>query len=733
MKKLLTIFAVFALVFAGCTQPANEDNPGSKLPSLTIRNLSSYELTNVKFEGITFESVPNSNEIPCNESSTKQLTANHVNKTGYITFTRNDIDINLRSEAITIADQDYTFTFLDTSLVEEVGNASNRKTLAQISFLSAVTVERGGLNVGKGDIEPLGEAVVNIPVQFDFTLKNNGVGKLLFAGTQPVQITGGGSEVFTVVQPSNSEIPPGASLTFRITFTPTAIQNYSGLVTISSNDQSGDFTFTITARGTPSKPIAKVFYDNDEILQNGTIDADQTIITLPKNFTVEIRNTGTEVLNLDTANITITGDHGTAFTRTTPPGSSISIGGNTSFNIQFNPTAEGENNAVLTIPTNDISRNPVIVLLKATGEIGHAIPQLIQNNTVIQNSTLAPQVDFGQVIVGNNVSLIFTIKNTGNIALQLTGASAIEATNSAFTIPTQPNNTVAPNAEVAFIIRYTPLTEGEDTATITFANNSDDLEFSFMVKGTGHIQKPQITVKQNNTSIAHNSEYDFGDLKAGKTRDVTFTIGNSGETSLSIVNVSGSRINLENNTGVHFSVFQQPLSAAIMPGSTTTFTVRFNPEAEGNFNATVKIQTNSRDYDNFSFTVRGKGIDYKIGDTGPGGGVIFYMEGDAYKECSTELGIYNWSNARQVAGNYNGGGFSDWRLPDIYELGYMYLNLKRNNLGDLYSDDYWSSTIESTFMDLIIEVLLLDFTDGVVYGDSPSSGYRVRAVRDFTF
>ncbi len=53
MKKLFAVLVVFALVLAGCAQPANEENPSSKLPSLTIRNLSSYELTNVKFEGIT--------------------------------------------------------------------------------------------------------------------------------------------------------------------------------------------------------------------------------------------------------------------------------------------------------------------------------------------------------------------------------------------------------------------------------------------------------------------------------------------------------------------------------------------------------------------------------------------------------------------------------------------------------------------------------------------------------
>jgi len=734
MKKLLTALAVFALVFAGCAQPANEENPSSKLPSLTIRNESSFVLTNVTFSGIPF--VTSGNDLPVSSQAVKQLTENDLNKTGYITFTRKDIGINLRSEAISIGNQEYTFTFLDTSVVEEVGNASNRKTLAQISFLSAVAVERGGLTVAKGDIESLDESVVNIPRQFEFTLRNNGVGKLLFTGTQPVQITGGGSEVFSVVQPSSSEIAPGAYLTFRITFTPTAIQNYSGLVTISSNDQSGDFTFTITARGTPSKPIANVFYENTEILQNGTINAGQTIITLPKNFTVEIRNTGTEVLNLDTANITITGDHQTAFSRATSPGSSISIGGSTSFNFQFNPTVEGENNAVLTIPTNDSSRNPVVVLLKATGEIGHAIPQLKQNNTTIQNSTLTPQIDFGQVIVGNFIPLTFTIKNIGNILLELTGTPRIESTNSVFSIQTQPTATIAPNAEASFNIRYTPSTEGEDTATITFANNSDDLEFSFMVKGTGHIQKPQITVKQGNTVIDQHGEYNFGAILVGKTNEITFSIENSGDASLTFITVNGNRINLvENDVGLFNVTLQPSTNTTVTPGNTTTFSIKFSPTVIGtNFNTIVQIKTNSRDNDEFFFRIKGDGRSYEIGDEGPGGGIIFFVSGGQYKECSGELGKMNLQNAKTTVQNYNGNGFNNWQLPDIGDLNLMYQNIGgNNNIGGFLtgSDDYyWSLSTEVDYGTTYI--LLLRLYGGGLLRAFENSLYLVRAVRSFS-
>jgi len=608
MKKFLTVIAIFALVFAGCEQPPNEDGSGGKLPSLTIRNNSSYDLTNVEFSGITF-SVSGSNDLPASSQSAKQLTVNDLNKTGYITFTRKDIGINLRTEEISITNQDYTFTFLDTTVVEEVENVNNKeKTLAQITFLSTVIVERGGLAVAKGGTEPLGEAVVNVPLPFEFTLKNTGVGKLLFTETQPVKITGEGSDVFTVVQPSSPEIAPGSLLTFRITFTPTAVQNYSGLVTISSNDQDGDFTFTITAAGTPSKPIAKVFYDNTEILQNGTINAGEAFLTQSKNFTVEISNTGTEVLNLDVANIIITGDNEASFTRISMPATSIAVNSSTSFDIQFSPTVEGENNTILEIPTNDVSRNPVVVLLKGTGVKGSAVLELTQTSTgrgVIENHSPIP-VDFGRIELasGSSQTLLFTINNTGNIPLALAYTSATSS-SPAFAIQSQPAiKTLAPGANTTFDIRFTPNAEGDLAATITIDNDSDEGTFTFAVSGTGFVKRPQVEIYYEETEISQNGTIDAGEVLLTLSQNITVTIKNTGEVALSI-DQSGISI-----TGADAQAFRKATNPGInlQPGGTASFTIECTPVKVGENIATLTIPTNDPNRPNVIVTLKATGV-----------------------------------------------------------------------------------------------------------------------------
>ena len=119
---------------------------------------------------------------------------------------------------------------------------------------------------------------------------------------------------------------------------------------------------------------------------------------------------------------------------------------------------------------------------------------------------------------------------------------------------------------------------------------------------------------------------------------------------------------------------------------------------------------------------------YRIGDKGPGGGTVFYARDGKYMECSGELGSSRWETAVTLAQNYDGGGFTDWRLPTKDELNLMYVNLKMRNLGGFGSDWYWSSTKGSTGY-----AYSQRFNDGsqLSYSGNMSDPGRVRAVRTF--
>ena len=123
------------------------------------------------------------------------------------------------------------------------------------------------------------------------------------------------------------------------------------------------------------------------------------------------------------------------------------------------------------------------------------------------------------------------------------------------------------------------------------------------------------------------------------------------------------------------------------------------------------------------------GKTYNIGDVGPGGGIIFYIENDRGLEVSSWLGGYNWNDAVSVARNYNGGGFYDWYLPNKEELNLIYQNLVKTGILDVSQGKtwYWSSSQHRNLYD----AFHLNFSDGYQLYYSKQYICSVRAVRAF--
>ena len=86
-----------------------------------------------------------------------------------------------------------------------------------------------------------------------------------------------------------------------------------------------------------------------------------------------------------------------------------------------------------------------------------------------------------------------------------------------------------------------------------------------------------------------------------------------------------------------------------------------------------------------------EGLSLKIGDIGPGGGIVFYIEGKKAYEVSEILGEVNWETAKTMAKNFRGGGYSDWYLPTADELNLVYMNLRK--IGKISGNSWhWSSS-----------------------------------------
>lgn len=122
-------------------------------------------------------------------------------------------------------------------------------------------------------------------------------------------------------------------------------------------------------------------------------------------------------------------------------------------------------------------------------------------------------------------------------------------------------------------------------------------------------------------------------------------------------------------------------------------------------------------------------INYKIGDIGPGGGIIYYIDGNMYYECTGLLGKAKFDDAKKMCEDYRGGGCADWYLPTIKDLERIYKSLK--SIGISAADEtFWSSSLRyynPTAM------YLLRFSDGYTgYTGYTGETNCVRAVRAFS-
>jgi hypothetical protein len=178
-----------------------------------------------------------------------------------------------------------------------------------------------------------------------------------------------------------------------------------------------------------------------------------------------------------------------------------------------------------------------------------------------------------------------------------------------------------------------------------------------------------------------------------------------------------------------------------------------------------------------------KAVTYKIGDTGPAGGLIFYDKGNSiggwrYLEAapaglgptkflmespesfpenlyklwertegdngrSVGKGKYNSEYLMQIAqlrggfgwaayivDNYVRNGFNDWFVPSRDELNFMYGNLYLKGLGNLRPEQYWSSTGWTNGCGEF-RAWYINFADGKHDTVNASQQHRVRPVRQF--
>ena len=487
-----------------------------------------------------------------------------------------------------------------------------------------------------------------------FTVRNLGLETLVFGGGVPfVNIVGDPAFAVTLALPS--AIVSGGSADFAIAFTPVTVGLKTATVTIASNDPD-ESLFTFAIQGTGTAPEISVIGNGVEIVNGDTTpsladhtdfgNADLVNVIILRTFTIQ--NNGNTTLNLSGGLVTLSGANAADFAIISLPIASIPAGGNSSFQIAFDPSAEGVRTATVTIPNDDQDENPYTFAIQGTGTTPEI--NLIGNDNNIANGDNTPSLndftDFGNVAVGGNLTRTFTIQNNGSGTLELTNTpivTVIGGQASEFTIATQPTASIAAGSSSDFQVTFTPTAIGLRRATILIKNNDlDEDPYIFAIQGTG-TSEPEMDIQGNGVSIVDGDttpstvdDTDFGNF-TGTPIVKNYTIFNTGLTPLNLtgtplVSITGA------NAG-DFTVTDNPDTTVAPTTGSTTFQITFVPSANGVRTATVSIANDDSDENPYDFAIQGNAGEPEIEVRG---NTVVIVDGDTTPttEDHTDFGNY---------------------------------------------------------------------------------------------
>ncbi len=269
-----------------------------------------------------------------------------------------------------------------------------------------------------------------------------------------VAASGAGISVSGLAAPVT--LAPTQTVALSVTFAPTTAGTTAGSVTVTNSDgvnAVAAVTGTQVQAGLSLTPPSASF---------GSVVTGNT-----NSQTVQIKNSGTANLTVSQATVTGAGFTltGMALPMTLTPGQS----GN--FNVQYAPQSAGSVTGAVSIISN-APNSPATVALSATG--------VAASYTISVNPG---SLSFGNVSDGSSAAQGFTVTNTGNSNVAISG---ITATGAGYSLLSGAGAvTLSPNQSTSVSVQFAPSTAGAVNGSVNILSNAKGSVSSVALSGTG--------------------------------------------------------------------------------------------------------------------------------------------------------------------------------------------------------------------------------------------------------
>jgi len=428
------------------------------------------------------------------------------------------------------------------------------------------------------------------------TTTADSLGNYIFSGLPNGTYTAAPSHAgFTFIPSSQSMAVSGANVT-GVNFTDSAaavaptITTQPGNQTVTAGQTA---TFTVVAAGTA--PLGYQWQKNGANIAGATSTSYTTPVTTTgdsgTSFAVVVSNTAGTVTSA-AATLTVN-PAAVAPTITTQPGNqTVTAGQTATFTVVAAGTAPlsyqwqknganiaGAAAASYTTPattTSDSGSTFRVIVNNIAGTVTSAAATLTVNPAPAPAIQVSPtSINFGNAVVGINLSQALIIKNTGTATLTISQVTAPSPFSvSGFSLPLN----VSAGQQTTITVAFLPTVVGPASGNISIVSNAPTSPTSVGLTGTG--LAATFTLGISPTSLS------FGNVTTGtSSAPQSVTMTNTGNSSVTISQISLS--------GPGYSMTGGSAPVTLTPSQNLTLSVQFNPTTAGTVNRSISIVSNA--------------------------------------------------------------------------------------------------------------------------------------------
>ncbi len=431
-----------------------------------------------------------------------------------------------------------------------------------------IAADPSAVEFGEAEINILGENIRL--VTRTVTLSNTGTADLTLTA---VRVDSSSGNEFRLFRPPTLPLTiiPGGGLTLEVQYHPTIVGSVTGAVRIRSDAVNlDDLTIALSGTGVDTR-VPRI------AVSRSTLDYGEVEIGAVRRLAFDVTNIGTGALVV--TRLALQSPEGEVFQLRRPPETPFTLvpGASQRLRVQFQPDEAGYVTGALRIHNNDTERPRRRISLRGEG-VPVPMPQMV----------VSPEVGvFGEVQVGSSRTVVVTISNPGQEALEITAFEGSVLSGADFDLRRPPSLPVPvlPDAEVDLEVVFRPQREGSVTGTLRIRGTAlDTPEFTVPLYGTATPEPlPRMQVRPQSL--------DYGEVQENSPQTETVTIRNNGTADLMI-----STLSLTDRSSPDFEIVRAPqLPVTVIPGSTTQARVRYSPSAPGVASGAWRIVGNDPD------------------------------------------------------------------------------------------------------------------------------------------